>query len=107
MNQQTYQDQLYAEHQRANQAEYDNLVTSIALCQQESENAQYEYQQAVARGDYSAMAEAQRRMSRAEGRLAQLRAAKKRSTATSLRAPTPPNRKRPSNISSVRRPRWN
>jgi len=76
MNQQTYQDQLYAEHQRANQAEYDNLVTSIALCQQESENAQYEYQQAVARGDYSAMAEAQRRMSRAEGRLAQLEGGK-------------------------------
>jgi hypothetical protein len=76
MNQQTYQDALYAERQARETAEYDALVNALAAAQGDAEVAQRDFTDAHYRNDGAAMADAQRRMARAESRITTLESGK-------------------------------
>jgi hypothetical protein len=67
-----YEQQLQAERAAREQAQYDAVVNAIAASSSEAENAQRDYQYCSSVNDYAGMADAQRRMSRAESRLVQL-----------------------------------
>src|SRR5262249_2694391 len=69
-------DALYAERQARETAEYDALVNGLAAAQSDAEVAQRDFTDAHYRGDAAGMADAQRRMARAESRITTLEAGK-------------------------------
>jgi hypothetical protein len=74
--QQNYADALYAERKAREQADYDSLVNAIAASQSDAELAQRDLADAHARTDSAGMADAQRRLARAEARLVTLESGK-------------------------------
>jgi hypothetical protein len=75
MNQpQNYQDALYAETQRANQAEYDRGVMAIQVAQGEKEIAQRDIQTCTTLNDSAGLADAYARLARSEAQLTHLEA---------------------------------
>jgi hypothetical protein len=67
-----YEQQLLAERQMREQAQYDAVVNAIAGAQSDADAAQLRYQQAMQIGDMATASDAQRAISRAEARLVQL-----------------------------------
>jgi hypothetical protein len=74
--QQTYQDALAAERRAREQSDYDSMVNAIAAAQSDAEAAQLQAQQCSAMGDHAGLADAYRRMARAESRLTTLESGK-------------------------------
>jgi hypothetical protein len=65
----TYEAQLQAERQMREQAQYDSIVNAIAAAGSDAELAQRDYAYASSIGDHAGMADAQRRIARAENRI--------------------------------------
>jgi len=109
INQQTYQDALYAETRAREQAEYDAMINATAACKSDAELAQSDMQRCYATGDSAGMADAQRRMRRAEARLSTLEGGKEALDAKPTGSIRPNSRQR-SNIRNSNighRPRQN
>jgi hypothetical protein len=68
----TYEAQLQAERQMREQSQYDAIINAIAAAGSDAELAQRDYAYASSIGDHAGMADAQRRVARAESRLVTL-----------------------------------